>query len=241
MDEKIFERVEKKYIINSEQRANILSVIKNNMEEDGYHKSKVFNMYYDTDNYDLILKSIDNPDFKEKLRARSYGGYDKVFLEIKTKMRGKEYNVGYKRRVLITNKDFKKLVKHQKTCEEPAAQAIGTSKDLQIAKEVDYLINFFDLKPRILVYYDRESYVGENHLRITFDTKLKYRDTNLKFTRKSSDPYFFNDDKNIIMEIKAHGVLPLWLAQALSANKIFPSRFSKIGKIYEKLRKEQNV
>ena len=200
------------------------------MEEDGYHKSKVFNMYFDTDNYDLILKSIDNPDFKEKLRARSYGGYDKVFLEIKTKMRSKEYNVGYKRRVLITNKDFKKLVKHQKTCEELAAQAIETSKDLQIAKEVDYLINFFDLKPRILVYYDRESYMGDNHLRITFDTKLKYRNTDLRFTRKTSDPYFFNDDKNIIME-----------TQALSANKIFPSRFSKIGKIYEKLRKEQNV
>ena len=241
MDAKIFDRIEKKYLITPEQERNMLSAIREHMDEDLYHKSEVFNIYFDTPNYDLIVKSIDNPKFKQKLRARSYGGYDKVFLEIKTKMRGPEYNVGYKRRVLITRDDYKKLISRKKTTAELAAQKIETPRDIQISREVDYMINHFNLAPKILVYYNRKSYAGEQGLRITFDHDLHYRDHDLKFSRSKKDRKYFSNDHSIIMEIKAHGVLPLWLVHALDAEQVYPSRFSKIGKIYEQLRKEQNV
>lgn len=242
MDTKIFDRIEKKYLISEKQKKEILKEVQMNMEKDGYFKSGVMNVYFDTDNFDLIIKSIENPDFKEKLRARSYEGYDKVFLEIKTKMKQAEYRVGYKRRFLITHKDFEKLVAGEKTAVELASELIETNDDIQIAKEVDYLISHFDLKPRILVYYDRESYLGENGLRITFDENLSFRDTDLSFVKKASDKKYFKADQNIIMEIKAHEVMPLWLVQLLSKEKAYPSRFSKIGKIYELIKKgEENV
>ena len=241
MDERTFDRIEKKYIIDQEQKDQILRVISRKMKHDKYHKSRVLNIYFDTDNYDLIIKSIEKPEFKEKLRARSYGGFDKVFLEIKTKTKGKEANVGYKRLVLITHEDYNKLVAGKKTMLELAKQKIEEGNDLQIANEVDYLIKYFDLKPKILVYYDRISYKGENELRITFDENLKYRNKNLKFTRSAKDNHYFNNEKKIIREIKANGVIPLWLAKALSSAKAYPMSFSKIGKIYERLRKENNV
>lgn len=219
----------------------MLEVINQNMQKDGYFKSEVFNIYFDTDNYDLIIQSIEQPIFKEKLRARSYGGYDKVFFEIKTKLRGPENNVGYKRRVRITKKDYQKLVKnHTKVYDLMEHNADG-SHDYQVAKEVDYLIDHFDLKPKILVFYTRESYQGEDNLRITFDENLKYRTKNVTFTKNKLDKTYFTNEKNIIMEIKAHGVLPLWLVQKLSAERIFPERFSKVGKIYQKIGKEINV
>ncbi|MBQ3441518.1 polyphosphate polymerase domain-containing protein [Candidatus Saccharibacteria bacterium] len=233
MDEKIFDRTEKKYLIDTRTKKKVLTAIKNEIEKDKYFESEIFNIYFDTDNFDLIIKSIDNPNFKEKLRARAYGGYDKVFLEIKTKMRGKGDAVGHKRRVLITHQDYKKLVRGEKT--------VAELSNSQIAKEVDYLISYFKLKPQILLYYNRESYVGKNNLRITFDKKLSYRDDSLDFKRKVSDKRYFNDKKNIIMEIKVQNAMPLWLVKVLSENKIYPERFSKIGKIYEKIRKEQNV
>lgn len=241
MDIKIFDRVEKKYVIDAEQKKQLMRTISRKMSRDKYHKSKVMNIYFDTDNFDLIIKSIEKPEFKEKLRARSYGGFDKVFLEIKTKIKGKDANVGYKRRVLITRKDYDKLVAGKKTIIELANQKIEEKSDAQIAKEVDYLINHFDLKPKILVYYDRTSYKGEDNLRITFDEELKYRDKNLKFTKSAKDNHYFYNEKNIIMEIKADGVMPLWLTKALSAAKAYPCSFSKIGKIYEQIRKEKNV
>lgn len=241
MNEKVFDRVEKKYLIDKSQKASIVKVLERHMEESNYFKSKIFNIYFDTDNYDLIIKSIEKPEFKEKLRARSYGGYDRVFLEIKTKIRGKENNNGYKRRVLITKKDYTKLVKGTKNIIELAAQELETPTDIQIAKEIDYLIKYFDLKPKILVYYERTSYSGENNLRVTFDENLKFRNKNLKFTKNSGDKHYFNNEKNIIMEIKAGGVMPLWLVNTLSKAKAYPTSFSKIGKIYELMRKEKNV
>lgn len=230
-----FDRIEKKYLITAKQKDYFLQQIHEHMQKDSYFKSEVFNIYFDTDNYDLIIQSIDQPIFKEKIRARSYGGYDRVFLEIKTKLRGKEYNLGCKRRVMITHKDFEQLVAHQATLVELSERAVETTNDLQVAKEIDYIINHFELKPQIIVIYDRESYKGDDGLRITFDENLKYRKENLSFHKAKHDKIFFEDDHNIIMEVKAHGVLPLWLVKAMSKQQAFPQQFSKIGKIYEQI------
>ena len=241
MHDKVFDRIEKKYLITKKQKQSLLPSIKKNLQKDGYYKSEVLNLYFDTDHYDLITQSIDWTDFKEKLRARSYDGYDRVFLEIKTKIKAPDNNIGYKRRVMITHDDFEKLVNKEQTLVELASRSIETTDDLQIAKEADYLIEYFDLKPKILVTYNRESYKDADGLRITFDENLKYRHQNLSFTKGKHDKIYFNDDHNIIMEVKAHGAMPLWLVQKMSELKIYPQQFSKIGKIYEKITKEQNV
>ena len=242
MENKVFDRIKKKYLITKTQKKNLLKVVKEHMKKDGYHKSEVFNLYFDTDGYDFIIQSIDQPVFKGKLRARSYGGYDRVFLEIKTKLRDKDdQNPGFKRRVMITNDDFSELISKKTTAVELASRKIETKHDLQIAKEIDYLIKKFDLKPKILVMYDRESYKGEDRLRLTFDENLSYRDHDLGFLKQKDDKIYFKDKRKIILEIKAHGVLPLWLVKALSENRIYPQRFSKIGTVFNQIRKESNV
>ena len=241
MEEKVFDRIEKKYLITADQKRKLLKTIKKYLDKDNYHRSEVFNLYFDTDNYDLITQSIDWVDFKEKVRARSYGGYDRVFLEVKTKIRDPEDNIGYKRRVMITYDDFDELIAKKTTLEELAKRSIEKANDLQIAKEIDYLIQHFNLTPKILIIYKRESYKNEDGLRITFDDKLKYRDKNLSLNKAKRDKIYFKDDHNIIMEVKANGALPLWLVKIMSELKIYPQRFSKIGKIYERIRKESNV
>lgn len=241
MKSKVFDRIEKKYLINKAQKSQIINEIKHHIEKDNYFKSEIFNLYFDTDNYDLISQSIDWTNFKHKLRARSYSGYDRVFLEIKTKLREKESNPGYKRRVMITRKDFDILVSQKTTLVDMISNQQRSKIDFQIAREIDYLISHLKLSPKILVMYHRESYKKEDGLRVTFDENLKYRDNDLSFTEKKHDKIYFKDDKNIIMEIKSRGSLPLWLTKILSTNRIYPQRFSKIGKIYEKIIKEKNV
>ncbi len=241
MDNKVFDRVEKKYLITKSDKKELLKVIKKFLAPDYYHKSLVYNIYFDNDNYDLINNSNNWVSFKEKLRARGYGGYDRVFLEIKTKLHGKENNIGYKRRVMITHEDFQKLCNKTSTLEELAGKSIETNNDIQIAKEVDYLIKHLDLKPKFLVTYNRESYKNKEGLRITFDEKLSYRDNDLSLNQKKNDTMYFKDSHDIIMEIKTHDAMPLWLVKKLSELKIYPQQFSKIGRIYQKIRKEQNV
>lgn len=241
MDEKTFNRVEKKFLITKADKKALLQTIKKKMKKDSYHKSGVYNIYFDTDNYDFIINSIDHPIFKEKLRARSYEGYDKVFFEIKTKMLGHDFNVGYKRRVLVNHKDFYNIMKKKADVVDIIKHNAKNGADRQIAREVDYFIKKFNQKPKILVYYKRESYKGDNNLRITFDENLKYRNRNLKFTKNARDKLVFKNDNNIIMEIKASGSYPLWLVELLTSEHIYPQQFSKIGKVYEILRKEKHV
>ncbi len=241
MEVKVFDRIEKKYLITKEQKQRILKVVKKHMEKDNFHKSEVFNIYLDTDNFDLIIQSIEQPIFKEKLRARSYKGYNKVFFEIKTKLCGKENNVGYKRRICVAKSDYQKIVEGRAKVADVIKKTAERPRDIQIAKEVDYLIEHFNLSPKILVFYKRESYQGENKLRITFDEDLKYRDKSVNFNKSKNDKKYFKNEKNVIMEIKAHGVLPLWLSRELSAEKIFPERFSKVGGIFKTIRKDTNV
>lgn len=241
MDGKVFDRIEKKYLITKEDKKELLKSIKKNMNKDNYHKSEVYNVYFDTENLDLIVQSIDQPIFKHKLRARSYKGYDRVFLEMKTKMRGKDLNPGYKRRVMITQDEYEAFLKHKTKLFDLVKKREEVGRDGQIAKEIDNYIKHFNLEPRIMTMYNRESYKGDDNLRITFDEGLKYRAKNFSLKQPKRGKIYFKDKRNIIMEIKAHGVLPLWLVQTLSANKIYPQQFSKVGKSYERIRKEKNV
>lgn len=241
MNEKVFDRVEKKYLITKSQKTDLIRDISLHLDKDAYFRSTIYNIYFDTPNYDLIIKSIERPKFKEKFRARSYEGYDKVFLEMKTKLKGKDYNLGFKRRVLITHSDYNEWLQSKVPLTDLAARHQESPADLQIAAEIAHMVDHFNLAPRIFVSYARESYSGEDGLRITFDENLKYRDTDLEFKNSRKDKLYFNDQKNTIMEIKVHGAMPLWLVHTMSSHHIYPESFSKIGRIYQQIRKEQNV
>jgi len=82
----VFERVEKKYLLDREKYDLLIKYIEDYMTEDEYGVHTICNIYYDTDTYDLIRHSIEKCRYKEKLRVRSYGSVDKrdyVFIEIK--------------------------------------------------------------------------------------------------------------------------------------------------------------
>ena len=91
----VFNRVELKYIISQEDFEFLLPLLRENMNSDIYNPDgktyPISNIYFDTDSNELIIKSLEKPIYKEKLRLRSYGQvHDKnetVFLEIKTKFR----------------------------------------------------------------------------------------------------------------------------------------------------------
>ena len=72
MYDNIFNRVEEKYLINVEQYKELLKRLKNNIQKDKYFESTICNIYFDTDNNDLIINSLEKPIFKEKIRLRSY-------------------------------------------------------------------------------------------------------------------------------------------------------------------------
>ncbi len=91
----VFNRYEYKYLINKETFEKVTKVIEKHMEKDLYNKDglpyTISNIYFDTPDDYLIRTSLSKPQYKEKLRLRSYGDADinsEVFLEIKKKFNG---------------------------------------------------------------------------------------------------------------------------------------------------------
>ena len=228
MYDNIFKRVEKKFLLTEEEYQKLFKKLSKMLKQDKYFESTICNIYYDNENNDLLINSIEKPIYKHKVRLRSYNIPsldDDVFIEIKSKYK----KVVGKRRIRLKLKEFKKYEQTKKY-----------KNDDQIIKEIDYLFNYYNLKPSYYVAYDRKCYVGKEDelLRITIDTNLRSRKENLTL-EYGDDGILYFEKPTYIVEIKTLGAMPLWLVRSLSDLKIYPKSFSKIGNIYIKDKEEE--
>ena len=100
----VFKRYELKYMLTAAQKARVLSAIDPYMRLDSYGRTVIRNIYFDTDSYRLIRRSMDKPEYKEKLRIRSYccaTPDTDVFVELKKKYK----SVVYKRRLAMRERE----------------------------------------------------------------------------------------------------------------------------------------
>lgn len=230
MSQEVFRRVETKYILSIDEYNLLLDKLKNHLKKDKYFKSTICNIYFDTNNFDLIVNSIEKPMYKEKVRLRSYfvpTKDDEVFLEIKKKFN----SIVGKRRIKIKLSDFYEYLES------------GNLKcdNEQIKEEIDYCFKKYHLIPKMYIAYDRLSYydADDKNFRITFDTHIRSRESDLKL--ELGDCGKLLNDQQIIMETKSLNAYPLWFSEILSSLHIYPSSFSKYGSIYKKIKKEGNV
>ena len=212
----VFKRYELKYVLTSSQYETVLARTKQYLKPDEYGRTTIQSLYYDTDDFRLIRRSIEKPEYKEKLRLRSYGlagADDKVYLELKKKYLG----VVYKRRIETT----------------PAALASRETDGGQIGKEIEYFRAFYgNLGPKALLIYDREAYLGDGDLRVTFDHNVRYRTEALTLDEELyGTPLFMRGE--VLMEIKTSAAIPLWFTKILCDEKIYKTSFSKYGTAYE--------
>ncbi len=230
MSKSIFERTETKYLLDRKTYADFCVAVGERIKIDEYGDSKILNIYFDNDTYELVRRSMEKPAYKEKLRLRTYGVPNDdttAFIEIKKKYDG----IVYKRRIALPyDEAFDYLTTGWKKGRKPDA-VINT----QIGREIDYFLNLYRPEPRFFIGYDRiATYSKEDpSLRITFDRNLRYRQTGCDL-RRGDAGILFEGDGRILMEIKANGAYPLWLSDILDRLNIYPSSFSKYGSIYKK-------
>ena len=224
----VFNRVEKKYLLNEDDYQKIKEVINKHMTLDKYDKYSLYNIYYDNENDLLIRKSLEKPLYKEKLRVRSYyppSNNDQVFVEIKKKYQG----VVNKRRIIITKEEADLFLnQHQ------------LPNNHQITKEIDYLVKKYQLIPKLFLAYDRIAYASDDDFRVTFDNNIRYRTHDLDLSNCTYDDKLLNDNE-YLMEVKCHNSYPLWFSNILTKYQIYPCSFSKYGNIYLKLLKERMI
>lgn len=225
-DQTVFKRYEMKYMMTTQQKRKVLEAMFPYMKLDNYGHTTIRNVYFDTDNYRLVRRSIEKPVYKEKLRIRSYDQakpQDKVFIELK-----KKYDdVVYKRREVLT----------QIEALEWLVRRTPFPKATQIGNEIDYFFKFYQtLKPKVFLSYEREAFysLDGSDFRVTFDENILARQEEFSLSRDVWGERLIGEDQ-VLMEIKTSGGIPLWMTKVLTQERIYKTSFSKYGTAYEKM------
>lgn len=202
------------------------------MKLDHYGRTTIRNIYYDTDTYRLIRRSLEKPVYKEKLRIRSYqtaAPDDMVFVELKKKYK----KVVYKRRLSLSEAQAMKCF--QKGSSLPVHS--------QIADEIEYFRSYYeDLHPAVFLSYEREAFyaLDGSDFRITFDENILYRDYDFSLGSGIYGTPLLNKGETL-MEIKTAGGLPLWMSHELNRLKIYQTSFSKYGLAYQDMTAQTGI
>lgn len=237
----VFNRQEIKYLLSDDDKNALLDIIGNYMDSDPFNKDgkpySICNIYLDTPSDELIIKSLEKPAFKEKIRLRSYGTAkltDTVYLESKKKFD----SVVNKRRTAFILQDaydyFEKRIIPD-----------FAKQNKQVMKEIDYIMHFYDLAPRVFISYDRLAFFekGNSDFRLTIDKNIQTRRTDLRLDIPASGNQLLPEGK-WLMEAKAFKAFPLWFVKFLSSRKIYSTSFSKYGaeyKNYIETKNKQNI
>ncbi len=220
----VFKRYEFKYMLTPEQKKKVLQAMEPYMQLDKYGRTTIRNIYFDTDTYLLIRRSIEKPAYKEKLRIRSYSqAYpdSTVFVELKKKYK----HVVYKRRISLPEEEAMEWVEGIRHCH----------KDTQISEEIDYFLQYYEtLHPTVFLSYEREAYYTKepSDFRVTFDDTILCRQEDLSLESPVYGTPILPEGM-VLMEIKCSGGIPLWMTHVLSQEHIYKTSFSKYGTAYK--------
>lgn len=221
-----FKRYEMKYLLTEEQKHAVLDGMKKYMKLDTYGRTTIRNLYFDTDTFRLIRRSLEKPAYKEKLRIRSYQKVtsdDPVFVELKKKYK----SVVYKRRLVLP----------EKVVTEAFRNRYALPDHSQIGEEIGYFRRYYrTLNPTVFLSYEREAYyaLDGSDFRVTFDENILYRQEELSL---KSEVYgnLILQEGTTLMEIKTAGGMPLWMSRILTENRIYKTSFSKYGEAYRQI------
>lgn len=222
MAQNVFERCEKKYLLDARQFRAIAERLADRTRLDNYGQYTIYNLFYDTENFDLIRASIEKPLYKEKFRIRSYGKAEPdspVYLELKKKYDG----IVYKRRAKMPHLEANFFL----------SEGYKFTQETQILREIAQFLTRYPVSKKVFLSYDRTALCGtqDKALRITFDRNIRFRQTELRLDNGCFGTNILAPGQ-VLMEIKNTGALPLWLCRALSEAGIFPTSFSKYGVCY---------
>ncbi len=173
--QKQFKRIETKYIIEKDVLPQLLENLRDYIEADAYATSTITNIYFNTENFDLIQNSIAKRNPREKVRMRLYNSEpkasSKAFLEVK-----KIDGIGYKNRLIANAYAITSYVTTGLSLIDGFQESLI---DDQVQSDLTTIgKRHGHIQPKMYIYYDRMPFRGKNgaDFRITIDENLLYRD-----------------------------------------------------------------
>lgn len=238
MAKEVFSRKEEKYIVTKDVYEKIVRECNNNIIADDYSNNSFYqicNIYYDTEDNNLIRTSLQKPKYKEKIRLRSYGvpnSNSKVFLEIKKKYKG---CVNKRRTTFKLNEAYR--FADTGTLAQAADYMNG-----QIINELSYAIKTYKIMPKVYLAYKRRAFFGADNaeFRLTFDKDIISRRSDIQLELGVFGERVIPENQ-MIMEVKYSERMPLWFIEILRKNNLTKTSFSKYGTEYQNYIRHGNM
>ena len=214
-------KLEYKFLVNNEildqLRRRIMPFVEIDkfVNENPSNEYTVRSIYFDSSNFNFYHEKIEGIKIRKKLRIRGYDSVssnDLIFLEIKNKY---ENFIG-KNRAPLKFHDLGRLLK-TKSVESYTLTENGYANSVKDGEKFFHHILRNDLKPTILIVYEREPYFSkfDNNLRITIDKNLRYyAHPKLNNLYKDIDLEFATPN-HFILEIKFINGYPIWLQKII--------------------------
>lgn len=210
----IFRRREQKYLITMDQYHDLVVCLTPYMRSDQNGidgQYTVTSLYFESPDNKIYFETKNKLRFRQKLRLRVYDDTDisgTAFFEVKQKHK----KVVNKRRMILP---LAEAYRYLEGDEEVLLEDFETS-NLQVLKEIDHFRSFYNLRPEMIVSYDRHALHGiyDSELRMTFDFKLRCRNDDLHVEHGSYGENFI-DSNLVVLEVKVNDSVPLWLTRIL--------------------------
>ncbi|MBU1949927.1 MAG: polyphosphate polymerase domain-containing protein, partial [Candidatus Eisenbacteria bacterium] len=185
----------------------------------------VRSLYFDTPDLDYYWEKIDGIKIRKKVRIRSYDPRPKdnlVFVEIKRR----ENNRILKERCPLRFALLPQAMDGEQGGSVAAALPVANRLTLSRFR---YLLSMYELKPTILITYDREAFVGQDNdrLRVTLDMDVRSRMCG------ELDDLFIDDgmkrmeDTRTILECKFDDRMPHWMVKMVRRLGVMAESVSK--------------
>lgn len=167
----------------------------------------VRSIYFDTAGYRFFYEKLDGLKFRKKVRLRTYNEnhMDKSgFIEIKRK----RADTVFKERTRILLSELPQLLARKGV----DLSYLISSHSEQVFSRFIYLYQKLQLKPKVLITYEREAFqaLDDPDVRVTMDLDTRsYLDPDIYEFFRSEDMRRLNPSR-FILEIKFNGNMPSW-------------------------------
>ena len=186
--------------------------------EDGTYQIR--SIYFDNFKDKALLEKIEGFQKREKFRIRYYND-DFSFITLEKKMKIDNLCLKYDAR--ITEEECRSILRGD-------LEFMRDHPD-ELVKEFYSKIHYQNLRPRVLVSYEREPYIfGPGNVRVTFDSKIRTSMFHQNFLEKEVyDVSATETPETMILEVKYDAFLPGIIQDMIQVPSIRQQAFSKYG------------
>jgi hypothetical protein len=226
-------RYEFKYIVKNADLERLRSMVlpfvtvDKFAEVDDRHQYTVRSIYFDTPKYDFYFEKVEGIKNRKKVRLRGYekeDGNNIVFFEIKRK-----YDVPIlKFRAPVKFEDALDMFKSRNINGQVLSNEFFP-KGNENSKRFFYQIFSKNLRPVVLIVYDREAYQDkmDQTIRITFDKNLRSQAYPCLEGLFSENKLSQSLSGRFILEVKFNDHFPSWMNPIISALSLRKQSASK--------------